>query len=72
MNFHTAIYNRILEPKYFKVYNCIEAMNKSNRMSVKTSYKKDIIQHLADIIYIKDEHGINYTEDLKLLEKYNK
>jgi hypothetical protein len=47
-------------------------MDKSSRMSVKSSYKKDIVQHLADIIYIKDKHGISYTEDLKLLEKYNK
>lgn len=72
MNFHTAIYNRILEPKYIKVYNCIEAMNKSTRLSVKASYLKDIVEHLADIVYIKDTYGINYTEDLKLLEKYNK
>lgn len=74
MNFKTAIYCQILEPMYMRVYKYSEELDKIRRISLKTKhvYKQDIIEILADIIAIKEKYGIDYNEDLELLEKYKK
>lgn len=71
MDLHTAIYNHILEPKYIKVYKYIEELSKPSRMSILYAHRKDIVSVLADIIAIKERHGIDYSKDLELLTKYN-
>jgi hypothetical protein len=72
MNIKTAIYNRILEPKYIKVYQYIEELSKSSRMLIIKANKEDIVFLLADIISIKEKYNIPYSEDLILIEKYKK
>lgn len=70
MNLNLAIYNRILEPKYLKLYNIIESFDSTKIIRFRQDYKKDIIQIISDIIVIKEKYRIPYTEDLTLLEKY--
>lgn len=72
MNLKTTIYNRILEPKYLKVYQYIEELPRTSRMSLMKANKQDIINVLADIVSIKEKYGIPYSEDLLLIEKYKK
>jgi hypothetical protein len=71
MDLHTAIYNHVLEPKYIKVYKYIEELSKRSRMSILSDHRKDIIILLADIIAVKEKHGMDYSKDLELLTKYN-
>jgi hypothetical protein len=70
MNLNTAIYNRILEPKYLKLYHLIESFNSTKIIRFKEDYRKDIVQIISDIIVIKEKYKIPYSEDLTLLEKY--
>lgn len=70
MNLQKAIYNKILEDKYLKVYLHIEELKKSLNSPIRSEHKKDIINILSDIIVIKEKYKINYTEDIELLEKY--
>lgn len=70
MNLNTAIYNIILEPKYLKIYNLIEAFDSTKIIRFREDYKKDIVQIISDVIIIKDKYRIPYTEDLTLIEKY--
>lgn len=70
MNLNLAIYNRILEPKYLKLYHLIEAFDSTKIMRFKQDYRKDIVKVISDIIVIKDKYRISYSEDLTLLEKY--
>ena len=71
MNLKIAIYDHVLKPKYIKVYQYMEEMSSRNRLSINNSHKKDIVNLLADIIAIKEKYGMNYMEDLELIEKYN-
>ena len=70
MNLQTAIYSKVLEPKYLKIYLFMEELHKTKVLHIRESYKKDIADVLSDIILIKEKYKIPYTEDLELLEKY--
>jgi hypothetical protein len=70
MNLNTAIYNKILEPKYLKLYHLIEAFESTKIMRFKQDYRKDIVQIISDVIVIKEKYRIPYNEDLILIEKY--
>jgi len=74
MNFKVAIYHQILEPKYMRVYNYLEEMNRRKFIGTNTrkAHLQDVIEVLADIIAIKEKYGIDYSEDLVLIEKYKK
>jgi len=71
MDLKVAIYRHVLEPKYIKIYQYIEEMSRTSRISTTRSHRKDIVDLLADIIAIKEKYGIDYSEDLELLQKYN-
>lgn len=71
MDLKVAIYRHVLEPKYIKVYQYIEEMSNVNRISITRSHRKDIVDLLADIIAIKEKYGIDYSEDLELIQRYN-
>lgn len=71
MDLKIAIYKHALEPKYIKIYQYMEEMSKVSRLSITRSHRKDIVDLLGDIIAIKDKYGINYSEDLELLQRYN-
>lgn len=70
MNLQTAIYNRVLEPKYYKLYLYIEELSKIKKIGLREECKKDICEIVSNIIIIKEKYKISYTEDLQLLEKY--
>jgi len=70
MDLNTAIYNKILEPKYLKLYNLIEALDSAKIIRFRQDYKKEIVQVISDIIVIKERYRIPYNEDLILIEKY--
>jgi len=72
MNLQKAIYNQVLEPKYLKVYMCIQELEKTHNVSIKREHKKDIVNVLSDIILIKEKYQIPFLEDIELLQKYNK
>lgn len=72
MNFKTAIYNKVLEPKYLKVYMYIEELDRKTNKSITSVHRKDIINTLSDIILIKERYKIPFVEDIELLEKYKK
>ena len=74
MNFKVAIYHQVLEPKYMKMYNYLEEIDrrKFSSISVRKAHMQDVIETLADIIAIKEKYNIDYTEDLELIEKYKK
>jgi hypothetical protein len=46
-------------------------VSRTNRISITYSHRKDIVGLLADVIAIKEKYGIDYSEDLELLQKYN-
>ena len=71
MDLKVAIYRHVLEPKYIKIYQYIEEMSRVSRISITRSHRKDIVDLLADIVAIKEKYGIDYSEDLELLQKYN-
>jgi hypothetical protein len=71
MDLKVAIYRHVLEPKYIKIYQYIEEMSRTSRLSITRSHRKDIVNILADVIAIKEKYGIDYSEDLELLQKYN-
>ena len=71
MDLKVAIYRHVLEPKYIKIYQYIEEMSRTSRISITRSHRKDIVDLLADVIAIKEKYGIDYSEDLELLQKYN-
>lgn len=72
MDLKVAVYRHALEPKYIKIYQYIEEMSRVSRLSITRSHRKDVVSLLADIIAIKEKYGIDYSEDLELLQKYNK
>ena len=71
MDLKVAIYRHVLEPKYIKVYQYMEEVSRTNRISITYSHRKDIVDLLADIIAIKEKYGIDYSEDLELIQRYN-
>ena len=70
MNLQTTIYKHVLYPKYVKIYLLIEELSRNSRLAINISYKKDIVNLLADIIVIKDKYNIDCKEDYKLITKY--
>ena len=72
MNLQTAIYNKVLEPKYLKVYMYIEELKRGSNNGIRNIHKQDIVDVLSDIILIKEKYRIPYIEDIELLEKYKK
>ena len=72
MNLQTAICNKVLEPKYLRVYMYIEELEKTNNINVRNAHKRDIVDIVSDIILVKEKYKIPFLEDLELLQKYNK
>lgn len=74
MNFKVAIYHQILEPKYMRMYYYLEEMDRRKFISstARKAHLQDVVEVLVDIIAIKEKYGIDYTDDLELLEKYKK
>ena len=72
MNLQTAIYNKVLEPKYLKVYLHIEEMKRTSNLKIKNEHLRDIANIISDIIVIKEKYKIPFMEDIELLQKYKK
>jgi len=70
MNLQKAIYNKILEPKYLRIYNLIEELSNTRIERFKKEYKEDIVTSISDIVVIKERYRIPFNDDLVLLEKY--
>ena len=70
MNLKTAIYNKVLEPKYHRIYGLLEELSRTKVERFKKEYKQDISRLLSEIIVIKEKHQIPFDDDFKLLEKY--
>ena len=54
MNLQKAIYNKILEPKYLKIYNLIEELSNTRIERFKKEYKEDIVTSISDFVVIKE------------------
>lgn len=74
MNFKVAIYHQILEPMYMRVYKHCEELDKAKRVNsmARKAHQQDIVEYLAQIVTIKEKYGIDFSEDLELIEKYKK
>lgn len=72
MNLQTAIYNKILEPKYHRVYGLLEELSRTKVERFKREYKQDATRLLSEIIIIKEKYNIPFEEDIVLFEKYKK